>query len=205
VIFKEAVPDPTVLAGKMGGGFTVLISLFALAIATLSTNIAANVVSPANAMINAMPSKITFQLGGYITAGIGLVIMPWKLIESTDGYIFTWLVGYSALLGPIGGILIADYFLVRGTKLDVDGLYQANGPYRYQGGFNVWALLALAIAVAPNVPGFAHQAGFVDSVPAIFDTIYTYAWFVGFGLAGALHFAFMKLLPHDSIPTSKGA
>lgn len=203
VIFKEAVPDPTILAGKMGGGFTVLISLFALAIATLSTNIAANVVSPANAMINAMPSRITFQLGGYITAAVGLVIMPWKLIESTDGYIFTWLVGYSALLGPIGGILIVDYFLVRGTKLDVDGLYQANGPYRYTNGFNLWALLALVIAVAPNVPGFAHQAGFVDSVPAIFDTIYTYAWFVGFALAGGLHFAFMKLLPHDSIVSSK--
>ncbi|MCO4744679.1 MAG: NCS1 family nucleobase:cation symporter-1 [Proteobacteria bacterium] len=205
VIFKEAVPDPTVLAGKMGGGFTVMISLFALAVATLSTNIAANVVSPANAMINAMPSKITFQLGGYITAAVGLVIMPWKLIESTDGYIFTWLVGYSALLGPIGGILIADYFLVRGTKLDVDGLYQANGPYRYVNGFNVWALLALVIAVAPNVPGFAHQAGFVESVPAIFDTIYTYAWFVGFLLAGGLHLLFMKVLPHDSIQPSKGA
>ncbi len=202
VIFKdpatgalhEPVWDPTVLAGMIGGGGTVVISLLALAVATLSTNIAANVVSPANALINMAPQKFTFQMGGYITAGIGFAILPWKLIASTGGYIFTWLVGYSALLGPIVGILLADYFVLRRTKLDVDALFRSNGRYSYSGGFNPAALLAFVVAVLPNVPGFLHQAGaFGDGVvPAVFDTIYTYAWFVGFFLAGAIYLVLMR-------------
>jgi NCS1 family nucleobase:cation symporter-1 len=196
--------DPTVLAGKIGGGFTVVLSLLALAVATLSTNIAANVVSPANALINAAPQKVGFRLGGFITAGIGVAILPWKLIETTGGYIFTWLVGYSALLGPIGGILIADYFLLRRTRLDRLGLYQHEGPYRYVAGFNPAALIAFAVAVLPNVPGFLHQAGLFDDgvVPVIFDTIYTYAWFVGFLLAGAIYLLLMRLLSPESGPAA---
>ena len=196
----EPVWDPTVLAGMIGGGGTVIISLLALAVATLSTNIAANVVSPANALINLAPQKFTFQMGGYITAGIGFAILPWKLIASTGGYIFTWLVGYSALLGPIVGILLADYFLLRRTKLDVDGLFKHQGPYTYRGGFNLAAIVAFVLAVLPNVPGFLHQAGaFGDGVvPVAFDTIYTYAWFVGFFIAGGLYLALMKAMPNTS-------
>ncbi|MFT5685400.1 MAG: NCS1 family nucleobase:cation symporter-1 [Myxococcota bacterium] len=190
----DPIWDPTVLAGEIGGGLTVVISLFALAIATLSTNIAANVVSPANAMINLAPQKVSFQLGGYITAGIGVAIFPWKLIETTGGYIFTWLIGYSALLGPIGGILIADYFILRRTKFSVDGLYQRNGPYRYMGGFNPAAIIALVLAVLPNIPGFLVAAGFIDSAPALFTTIYTYAWFVGFALAAVIYLAIMMIM-----------
>ena len=202
VIYGEPVWDPTVLAGKMGGGFSVFIALLALAIATLSTNIAANVVSPANAIINVAPQKFTFQLGGYVTAAIGLVIMPWKLIESPDGYIFTWLIGYSALLGPIGGILIADYFLLRKTELDLDGLYRHNGPYTYTNGFNIAAIVAFVVAVLPNAPGFMHQIKLVgDGFPMIglFDQIYTYAWFVGFGMAAVLYLILMNVLPHKSM------
>jgi NCS1 family nucleobase:cation symporter-1 len=191
VIYGEAIWDPTVLLGKMGGGFTVAISLFALSIATLSTNIAANVVSPANALINAAPHKITFRIGGMITAGVGVAIMPWKLIASTDGYIFTWLIGYSALLGPIGGILIADYFILRRTEYDASGLFRKDGPYWYTGGFNPAAIIALVLAVAPNVLGFCKAAGFVSQVHPIWSTIYTYAWFVGFFLAGAIYLALM--------------
>jgi NCS1 family nucleobase:cation symporter-1 len=189
----EPIWDPTILAGEIGGGFAVVLSLFALAVATMSTNIAANVVSPANALINVAPKKVTFQLGGYLTAGLGFAILPWKLIESAGDYIFIWLIGYSALLGPIGGILIADYFLLRKTELDLDGLFRHDGPYRYVNGFNPVALVAFAIAVLPNLPGFLHQAGVLASVPALFDTIYTYAWFNGFFLAGALHFVGMRL------------
>ncbi len=197
----EPIWDPTILAGRIGGGLTVVVSLFALAIATMSTNIAANVVSPANAVINLAPEKVSFQLGGYVTAGLGIAILPWKLIESTGGYIFTWLVGYSALLGPIAGILIADYFVLRRTELDLEGLYRHQGPYTYTKGFNVSALVAFAAAVLPNLPGFLHAAGFVGDgvVPAVFDQIYTYAWFVGFGLAGALYLGLMRLLPHGSM------
>ena len=120
-------------------------------------------------------------------------ILPWKS-RYTGGYIFTWLVGYSALLGPIVGILLADYFLLRRTELDVDGLFKHKGPYTYKGGFNPAALIAFVLAVIPNVPGFLHQAGaFGDGVvPGVFDTIYTYAWFVGFFIAGGLYLVLMK-------------
>jgi NCS1 family nucleobase:cation symporter-1 len=187
VIFDEAITDPTELLGRMGGGFAVVISLLALTVATVSTNLAANVVSPANALINVAPRVVSFRLGAMITAGIGVAIFPWKLIESTEGYIFTWLIGYSALLGPIGGILIVDYYLIRFTRLDLDGLYRKRGAYWYQGGFNLIAIAALGLAVLPNVPGFLAAAGFVENVPAFFSAIYTYAWFVGFGLAGVLY------------------
>lgn len=191
VIFGEPIWDPTVLLGKMGGGVSVVVSLFALSIATLSTNLAANVVSPANAMINVDPQRVSFRLGGYITAGLGLVMFPWKLLESTGAYIYTWLIGYSALLGPIGGILIVDYFLVRRTELHVPDLFQKRGRYWYQGGWNPVAMWALGLAVLPNLPGFLHVAGALDSVPAVFDDIYTYAWFVGFAIAGAIHYVGM--------------
>lgn len=186
-IFGEAIADPVVLLGRMGGGFAVVISLFALTVATLSTNLAANVVSPANAMINLAPRRISFRQGALITAGLGVAMFPWKLIESTSGYIFTWLIGYSALLGPIGGILIVDYYLLRRTRLDIDALYQRSGPYWFLGGYNPVALGALVLGVLPNVPGFLQAAGLVESVPAIFASIYTYAWFVGFFLAGGIY------------------
>lgn len=201
VIFGEIIWDPTILLGRMGEAsegamavVTVLVSLFALSVATLSTNIAANVVSPANAIMNINPGKISFQLGGYITAAVGLAIMPWKLIESAGAYIFTWLIGYSALLGPIGAILIVDYFLIRNKEFELDELFQKQGRYWYQSGFNPVAVFAFVVAVLPNLPGFLHVAGaFGDGViPAFFDQLYTYAWFAGFGIAGVIYYAGMK-------------
>lgn len=187
VIYGEAIWDPVKLLGRMGGS-AVVVALFVLAIATLTTNLAANVVAPANGFSNLSPSKISFKMGGYMTAGLGLVMFPWKLLESAGNYIFVWLIGYSALLGPIAGILICDYFLVRRTEMNVEELFRRNGRYRYAGGVNPKAILALAIGVAPNVPGFLKAGGFVDSVPAIFNDIYTYAWFVGFFLSGLIYF-----------------
>jgi NCS1 family nucleobase:cation symporter-1 len=192
VIFGEAISDPTVLAGRMGGGFGVVIALAALTIATLSTNIAANVVSPANAIMNLAPQKATFRMGGFITALIGVVIMPWKLLESPDGYIFTWLVGYSALLGPIGGIVIVDYFLVRKTEINLEGLFRRDSEYWYSGGFNPIAIAALVLGVLPNIPGFLVQIEVIESAPALFTSLYTYAWFVGFGLSGGLYYLGMR-------------
>ena len=117
---------------------------------------------------------------------------PWKLLESTGGYIFTWLIGYSALLGPIAGILIADYFLVRKTELNVDDLFKRNGQYTFNDGWNPIGVMALVISVLPNIPGFLKEAGFVENVPSIFSTIYSQAWFVGAILSVLIYTPLMK-------------
>jgi len=197
VIYGEAIWDPVVLLGRMGG-FAVIIALLALIVATLTTNLAANVVAPSNGFSNIAPEKISFRMGGYITAGLGLAMFPWKLLETAEGYIFTWLVGYSALLGPIAGILVSDYFLVRRTELDVEDLFRAAGKYRFSGGWNWRALVALAVGVAPNIPGFLAQAGALSEVGAAWSSIYTYAWFVGFGISLTVYWALMRFVPPAS-------
>jgi len=186
--------DPVELLGRIGGPFTVLLSMVALSIATLTTNLAANVVAPANDFSNAAPRLISFRTGGLITAFVGILMMPWKLLATSQGYIFTWLIGYSALLGPIGGILIADYFLLRGRELDVDDLYRRGGRYEYRGGWNPAALVALVVGVAPCVPGFLNAA-FPQAFPAVapfWKGIYSYAWFAGFGLASVVYLVLMR-------------
>ena len=192
VIYGEAIWNPVDLAGRMGG-MAVVFALAALSVATLTTNLAANVVAPAYGFSNLAPAKISFRLGGYITAGIGIAIFPWRLVEDAGAYIFTWLVGYSALLGPIAGILIADYFLIRRTQLNVDELFKFDGAYKAQAGWNRIGLIALAVGIAPNVPGFLHAAGALSSVPAIFSGIYVYAWFVGFVVAGAVYYVLSSM------------
>src|SRR5208282_348209 len=117
-----------------------IVAMLGICIATLATNIAANVVSPANDFAHLAPKKISFRTGGYITGVVGIVMMPWKLLANPSGYIFTWLVGYSALLGPIGGILIADYFVWRRCKLNLFALYDEKGEYRFTNGYGVAAL-----------------------------------------------------------------
>jgi NCS1 family nucleobase:cation symporter-1 len=195
IIFSsdQVVWDPVVLLSRIGGPLTVILSMTALTIATLTTNLAANVVSPANDFSNLAPRLISFRTGGLITAVIGVLMMPWKVLASSQGYIFTWLVGYSALLGPIGGIMIADYFILRRRRLDVDALYRRGGPYEYAGGFNPAALIALAAGILPNVPGFLAQA-FPDrfgGVGPFWKGLYSQAWFVGFAIAGVIHVALM--------------
>ncbi len=187
-IYGEAIWDPVVLAGKMGG-FGVVVALAALVVATLTTNLAANTVAPAYGFSNLSPSKISFIQGGFITAGIGIAMFPWKLLETAGGYLFVWLVGYSALLGPIAGILIADYFLLRKSQINTEALFDHNGEY---GAWNKAGLIALIVGIIPNLPGFLHAAGAVESVPAIFDSLYAYAWFVGLFIAGGLYLALQR-------------
>jgi NCS1 family nucleobase:cation symporter-1 len=166
--------------------------MVALSVATLSTNLAANVVSPAYGFANLAPRRISFRTGALLTCGIGVVIMPWRLYGDLSEYIFTWLIGYSALLGPIAGIMLTDYFLVRRTRLDVDALYDPRGTYA---GVNWRAIVALALAVAPNLPGFVNAASRRAVFPAEFDRVYSYAWFVGVLLGGGVYYALMKLFP----------
>ncbi len=186
--------DPVVLITRFTNPVVLAVSLFALCLATLATNLAANVVSPANDFANLWPSKITFRIGGLITGIIGILIQPWKLVADPSGYIFTWLVGYSALLGPIGGILICDYFVIRKTNLLPVDLYLPQGVYSYRSGFNPAAIVALILGIVPNIPGFLGTVKAVDpaSVGPFLMNLYNYAWFVGFGVAFSLYFVQMR-------------
>jgi len=193
VLYGKAIWDPVDLASRMTGA-AVLVALVILLIDTVSVNLAANLVGPAYDFSALAPKHISYRTGGYITAGIALAMMPWKLLETTQGYIFTWLIGYSALLGPIAGVLIVDYYLIRKTELNVGALYRDDGEYSYTNGWNSAALLAFAFGVAPNVPGFlnaAFPASFAD-VGDGFKLIYTYAWFVGIAIAALVYGILMK-------------
>lgn len=192
VIFGEAIWDPVQLLARFDSVGLMIVSMFALTLATLTTNLAANVVAPSTAFSNFMPKKISMRVGGIMTGIIGIVMMPWKLLADPSGYIFTWLIGYSGLLGPIGGILVCDYFLIRKTKMDLPDLYDPNGKYAYTGGFNIAALLALALAILPNIPGFLGQIKAVQVAPG-WITFYNYAWFTGFIIALVLYYIFMRL------------
>ncbi len=188
---EEPISDPVAMLGYMGNGVTVIVALIVLTVATLSTNIAANVVAPANALINSAPDKINFRFGAMVTAVLGVVIMPWKLMESAGAYIFVWLGGYSTLLGPIAGILIVDYFLIRKTKLNVNDLYQFEGEYTYNKGYNYVAIVALLVGCLPCLPGFLVAAGVLESTLPILSSLYQYGWFFGFFVGGGLYFALM--------------
>ena len=194
IIYGTTIWDPVVLAGKFENKILVSLAMIAIAISTLATNIAANIVSPANDFSNLAPSKISFRTGGYITGLIGILILPWKLVSDPSGYIFTWLVGYSSLLGPIGGIMIIDYFFIRRQELAVQDLYQPKGVYTYRRGVNPMAIVALLAGILPNVPGFLTTIGAMDknSFWPWVPELYHYAWFVGFLVSGLIYLLLMR-------------
>src|SRR5207249_4636278 len=130
IIYGQAIWDPVQLVGKFSSPVIVAISMFTVVVATIAVNIAANVVSPANDFANAFPRFISFKTGGLITGILGIVIQPWRLLADPSGYIFTWLLGYSGGLGSIAGVLVADYWIVRGRALKLEDLYLVDGVYR---------------------------------------------------------------------------
>ncbi|GFR47711.1 hypothetical protein Agub_g9465, partial [Astrephomene gubernaculifera] len=184
VIFGQPVADPVALLGRMHGLGPICLALFGLMWATLTTNIAANVVAPANAFVNCAPKLISFEAGGLLTALLGLLLMPWRLVSSTHGFVNTWLIGYSALLGPVIGIVMADYFIVRQRQLDIDALYSRGeqGAYWYKDGWNPAALWAMLAGVLPTLPGFLATLGLLHGLPPVFGLLYDCAWFVGVGV-----------------------
>jgi NCS1 family nucleobase:cation symporter-1 len=184
VLFGEAIWDPVALLGRFHQPLIASIALVALLIATLNTNVAANVVSPSNDFSNLNPRLISFRTGGMVTGVVGIMMMPWKLMSDFSAYIFGWLVGYSGLLGPIAGVMIADYFILRKSNLNIDDLYRRNGIYEYSGGFNYRAIVALVAGIAIALIGLA--------IPPL-RWLYDYAWFVGFFTSGALYAALMKM------------
>src|ERR1700722_11845349 len=144
IIFGKALWDPVAVLSRLGHPWAVVLTMIALLIATLNVNVAANVVSPANDFSNLSPRRISFRTGGLITCVMGIVMQPWKLMANYGSYTFGWLVGYSGFLGPIAGVLICDYFVIRQKNLSTQDLYQRGGLYEYSRGINWQALASLA-------------------------------------------------------------
>ena len=187
-MFGEPVWSPITLLGRFHQPFVAMLALVAILIATLNVNIGANVVSPSNDFSNLAPRLISFRTGGLITGLLGLAMMPWKLMSTFGSYIFGWLIGYSGLLGPVAGIMVADYFLIRGTRIDVVSLYYRGGAYEYSRGFNPRAIGALVSGVVVALVGLA--------VPPL-RFLYDYAWFVGFFVSAASYYALMLGMRSD--------
>jgi NCS1 family nucleobase:cation symporter-1 len=183
IIYGELIWDPVKLIGRFHDPLVIAVSMFTAVVATLAVNIAANVVSPANDFANAFPRMIGFKTGGLITGVIGIVIQPWRLLADPSGYIFTWLLGYSGGLGSIAGVLIADYWVVRKTSLQLEDLYLTDGEYRFSAGWHAPGVLATLAGCA------AAWGGLV--IPAM-RPLYDYAWFVGFGVSFVVYLALAK-------------
>jgi len=193
VIYGETIWDPVKLLMRFENRFVLAIAMLSLALATLATNLAANVVGPANDFAHLHPKWISFRIGGFITGLLGIAIQPWRLLENASVYIDKWLIGYSLLLGACGGVLIADYWYLRRGQLDLAGLYRRNGPYWYVGGFNPAALIALLAGIVVCLPGFMTTLGWIEG-NEFWSQIYVYAWFVSFGVSFVVYVVLMKMM-----------
>jgi NCS1 family nucleobase:cation symporter-1 len=189
VIYGTAIWDPVQLLSRFHSPVAVVISLIAILLATLNVNIGANVVSPANDFSNLWPRRISFRTGGVITCFMGIALMPWKLLESYGTLIFGWLGGYAAFLGPVAGIMICDYFVVRRRILIVDDLYLRDGAYEYSHGFNWLAVAALAVGAGSALVGLV--------IPTL-RPLYDYSWFVGFAVSFVTYYALMRFQGEQS-------
>ena len=178
--------DPVKLVGQFTQPLVVAVAMFTVVVATLSVNIAANVVSPANDFANAFPKLISFRTGGLITGIIGIVMQPWRLLADPNGYIFQWLLGYSGGLGSIAGVMIIDYWLIRKKRLELGDLYRIEGEYTYSMGWNWRAVVATILGCFFALIGWVYKP-----LHPLFD----YAWFVGFGVSAIIHYALMKAMP----------
>lgn len=178
IIYGRIIWDPVLLIGEFKSPVVVVVAMFTVVVATLSVNIAANVVSPANDFANAFPRLISFRVGGLITALVGILMQPWRLLADPSGYIFQWLLGYSGGLGSIAGVLIADYWLLRRTRLELADLYKTRGAYTYAAGWNWRAVVATLLGCALAWGGLV--------IPWL-KPLYDYAWFVGFFVAGGVY------------------
>jgi NCS1 family nucleobase:cation symporter-1 len=183
IIFGQTIWDPVQVLARLGNPIAVVVAMAALLLATLNVNVAANLVSPSNDFSNLSPRLISFRTGGLITCVVGGVIFqPWKLLANYSNYIFGWLLGYSGFLGPIAGVMICDYFLIRKKIILVEDLYQRRGFYEFSSGVNWRAMAALAAGAGVAFIGLI--------VPAL-RVLYDYAWFVGFAASFAVYWAVM--------------
>jgi NCS1 family nucleobase:cation symporter-1 len=185
IVFGQAIWDPVIVLSRLGNPIAVVVAMVALLLATLNVNVAANVVSPANDFSNLYPRRISFKIGGLITCVIGLLMQPWRWLESQGSYVMGWLVGYSSFLGPIAGVMIADYFIIRKRVIVTDDLFKRGGIYEFSAGFNGRAITALAAGILVALIGLKVSA---------LHSLYQYAWFVGFGVS---FFVYLALMPRQ--------
>ncbi|RCX07357.1 NCS1 family nucleobase:cation symporter-1 [Extensimonas vulgaris] len=193
ILYGKAELFPDGLLTKMGP-IAAGLGLLVILLANLTTNVAANLVSPSYDFSQIAPDKISFRTGGIIAALLGLLFMPWKLLASSGNYLFTWLGGYGTLLGAIAGILLADYYLVRRGQLQVEDLYRRGGAYEYRNGWNPQALVAFVLGVLPCLPGYLAVSGVIDKagIPAIWLTLFDAGWFFSLAVAGAYYYLTAK-------------
>jgi NCS1 family nucleobase:cation symporter-1 len=204
VVYGQAIWNPVDLTAKFSNPAVVIFALFTLAVATLSVNVAANIVSPSYDFSNAWPKLISFRTGGLITGVLGILIQPWNLLSSEKVYIFTWLGFYGGALGAIAGVLIADYWIMRHTNLKLADLYRTNGIYRYAAGWNWRGLVSLAVGGVLAVGG-AYSAPGSGPFPAngILSPLYNfplihlydYSWIVGLVSAFVCYYLLSRLVP----------
>ncbi|MCR8641833.1 NCS1 family nucleobase:cation symporter-1 [Paenibacillus sp. N1-5-1-14] len=169
VIYGEAIWDPAALLAKFPP-FVIFLGTLGIILATVTTNVAANMIAPARAIENLVPRKITYGMGVLITGVVSLLMQPWYILDNFGNYIFLWLGTYGALLGPIDGIAIADYWFVRKRRIHLAELYQVDGRYNYRGGFNLKAIWALVFGLA-----ITFACKFIPSLTFVWDN----AWIFG--------------------------
>ena len=181
----ETISDPITLIGRIDSPFWVVVSMIIIILATISTNTAANIVSPTNDFQNLAPRLINQKKGVLLTGFIGIALMSWELLKrmgwlesdvSVDSLYSNWLIGYSSLLGPIAGIMVVDYFVVRKQHYDLPGLYLDGGPYP---AWNVAGFVALLVPVALTLVAITTGA---------LQWFYTYGWFTGSFLGGIIYY-----------------
>jgi len=179
LVANDAPWDPVSLLAKFSSPVVVIVSQIFMIIATLSTNIAANVIAPSNAFSNLAPKSISFRTGGIITGIIGIIICPWYLLNEISGV----LIFISGLLGPVLGVMLADYYVIRKKEVQLAELYKRNGAYSYSGGFNSAAMVALAVGVGVALIGYF--------VPAL-EALYKLSWFSGFLVSFVVYWLMMR-------------
>lgn len=189
VIYGRIISNPVQLLTEIGGTITKILAIVGISLATVTTNIPANFVAPSNVLVSICPSIFSFVGGCFVTGIVFMAFQPWRILQSSESFVYTWLVGYSAILGPITGILLTDYYIFHGMVLDVNALYTENphGHYYYCSGYNLAALATLVLSVMPSVPGFLHRVGILKDTFDVFVAIYDNSWFFGLFFATLLY------------------
>jgi len=183
LLYGQAIWNPVDLVTRLAAEYRNPLlgvgAMVAILVATLTTNVAANVVAPANSFANLSPRRVSFRAGGLIAALLGIAILPWKLLDMYQG----WLISYSGLLGAVGGVIVCDYLVLRRGKLELADLYREDGVYGYSGGINRRAIVATLVGILVPLVGLV--------VPGL-GFLFSGAWFSATLVSFALYYGLMR-------------